>query len=151
MPTHAVKFASFSDEIILMKKGRITQKGAYKDICYRDTLCINNLSEMQSKNNGKHHIEFGNWYQDDESSSHADAKKTFHFVPLLPFRFVTCNGITVALAPVSTICQLKRKREDGLLKTHFFHVSLHKSCNGRVTCKKDAYAAVSKRRKTHFV
>ena len=34
MPTHAVKFASFSDEIILMKKGRITQKGAYKDICY---------------------------------------------------------------------------------------------------------------------
>ncbi len=33
MPTHAIKFASFSDEIIVMKKGRIVRKGAYKDIC----------------------------------------------------------------------------------------------------------------------
>ena len=33
MPTHAIKFASFSDELIIMKKGRIVKKGAYRDIC----------------------------------------------------------------------------------------------------------------------
>lgn len=32
MPTHAIKFASFADEIIVMKKGRIVRKGNYKDI-----------------------------------------------------------------------------------------------------------------------
>ena len=33
MPTHAIKFASYADEIIVMKKGRIVRKGAYDDIC----------------------------------------------------------------------------------------------------------------------
>ncbi len=33
MPSHAVKFASFADEIIVMKKGRIVRKGNYRDIC----------------------------------------------------------------------------------------------------------------------
>jgi ATP-binding cassette, subfamily C (CFTR/MRP), member 2 len=33
MPTHAIKFASFADEIIVMKKGRIIKKGHYNDIC----------------------------------------------------------------------------------------------------------------------
>ena len=32
MPTHAIKFASFADEIIVMKKGKIVRKGAYEDI-----------------------------------------------------------------------------------------------------------------------
>lgn len=32
MPTHAIKFASYADEIIVMKKGRIVRKGAYDDI-----------------------------------------------------------------------------------------------------------------------
>jgi ABC-type transport system involved in cytochrome bd biosynthesis fused ATPase/permease subunit len=33
MPTHAIKFAPFADEIIVMKKGRIVRKGGYQDIC----------------------------------------------------------------------------------------------------------------------
>ena len=33
MPTHAIKFAPFADEIIVMKKGKIVLKGNYKDIC----------------------------------------------------------------------------------------------------------------------
>ena len=33
MPTHALKFACFADEIIVMKKGRIVRKGPYSDIC----------------------------------------------------------------------------------------------------------------------
>ena len=32
MPTHAIKFASYADEIIVMKKGKIARKGAYEDI-----------------------------------------------------------------------------------------------------------------------
>jgi ATP-binding cassette, subfamily C (CFTR/MRP), member 2 len=32
MPTHAIKFAPFADEIIVMKKGQIVKKGSYKDI-----------------------------------------------------------------------------------------------------------------------
>ena len=36
MPTHAIKFAPYADEIIVMKKGRIVRKGAYDDIC--DTI-----------------------------------------------------------------------------------------------------------------
>ena len=33
MPTHAIKFAPFADEIIVMKKGRIVKKGPYEKIC----------------------------------------------------------------------------------------------------------------------
>jgi ABC-type bacteriocin/lantibiotic exporter with double-glycine peptidase domain len=33
MPTHAVKFTPYADEIVVMKKGRIVRKGHYKDIC----------------------------------------------------------------------------------------------------------------------
>ena len=33
MPTHAIKFAEFVDEIIVMEKGRIVRKGHFKDIC----------------------------------------------------------------------------------------------------------------------
>lgn len=33
MPTHAIKFASFADEIIVMKKGKIVRKGHYEAIC----------------------------------------------------------------------------------------------------------------------
>lgn len=33
MPTHAIKFASYADEVIVMKKGRIVKKGGFKDIC----------------------------------------------------------------------------------------------------------------------
>jgi ABC-type enterochelin transport system ATPase subunit len=32
MPTHAVKFSEFVDEIMIMKKGRIVRKGHYNDI-----------------------------------------------------------------------------------------------------------------------
>ena len=32
MPTHAIKLASFADEIIVMKKGKILKKGRYEDI-----------------------------------------------------------------------------------------------------------------------
>ena len=32
MPTHAIKFASFADEIIVMKRGRIVRKGHFRDI-----------------------------------------------------------------------------------------------------------------------
>lgn len=32
MPTHAIKFAEFVDEIIIMNKGRIVRKGHYTDI-----------------------------------------------------------------------------------------------------------------------
>jgi ABC-type transport system involved in cytochrome bd biosynthesis fused ATPase/permease subunit len=32
MPTHAVKFASMADEIILMEKGRIVRKGHFSHI-----------------------------------------------------------------------------------------------------------------------
>ena len=32
MPTHAIKFAPFADEIIVMKKGRIVRKGKFEDI-----------------------------------------------------------------------------------------------------------------------
>ena len=37
----------------------VINEATHIKICYRDT-CNNNLSEMQSKNNGKHNIEFGN-------------------------------------------------------------------------------------------
>ena len=33
MPTHAIKFASLADQIIVMKKGKIVHKGNYRDIC----------------------------------------------------------------------------------------------------------------------
>ena len=33
MPSHAIKFAPFADEVIVMKKGRIVRKGNFKDIC----------------------------------------------------------------------------------------------------------------------
>jgi ABC-type bacteriocin/lantibiotic exporter with double-glycine peptidase domain len=33
MPTHAIKFASEADEIIVMKKGKIVRKGHYDAIC----------------------------------------------------------------------------------------------------------------------
>jgi ABC-type multidrug transport system fused ATPase/permease subunit len=32
MPTHAVKFASEADEIIIMKKGRIVARGSYREV-----------------------------------------------------------------------------------------------------------------------
>ncbi len=32
MPTHAVKFAEFADKIIIMKKGRISESGAFNSI-----------------------------------------------------------------------------------------------------------------------
>jgi ABC-type enterochelin transport system ATPase subunit len=33
MPTHAIKFAEFADDIIIMKKGKVIRKGRYQDIC----------------------------------------------------------------------------------------------------------------------
>lgn len=33
MPTHAVKFAEFADEIIVLKRGVIVRKGHFRDIC----------------------------------------------------------------------------------------------------------------------
>lgn len=33
MPTHAIKFAEFVDEIIILEKGKIVRKGSYKSIC----------------------------------------------------------------------------------------------------------------------
>lgn len=32
MPTHAIKFSEFVDEVIIMRKGRIVRKGNYRDI-----------------------------------------------------------------------------------------------------------------------
>ena len=32
MPTHAIKFASMVDELIIMKKGQIVRKGNFRDI-----------------------------------------------------------------------------------------------------------------------
>ena len=33
MPTHAIRFASAADEIVIMKRGRVVKKGAFRDIC----------------------------------------------------------------------------------------------------------------------
>lgn len=34
MPTHALRYIDQADEIIIMKKGKIIQKGSYSEICH---------------------------------------------------------------------------------------------------------------------
>ena len=47
MPTHAIKFASLADYIIIMKKGKIVRKGNYRDICNTPEFVEISQKEMQ--------------------------------------------------------------------------------------------------------
>jgi ATP-binding cassette, subfamily C (CFTR/MRP), member 2 len=49
MPSHAIKFASYADEIIIMKKGRIVRKGSYREVINTQEFQEVSLKEQKKK------------------------------------------------------------------------------------------------------
>jgi len=47
MPTHAIKFAPFADEIIVMKKGKVVQMGSYQEISHTPEFQALELKEYR--------------------------------------------------------------------------------------------------------